>query len=183
MTGSVAARRYAKALFDLARQTGPDALDTVGADLEALAALAREHVELARLFSNPVFSPDEKKKVLAALADRLELGSMTRDFCRLLADKHRLGLLDKIAGEYQSLLDAKKGILRGELVSAVALDDNTRETVRGRLEKKAGHTLILDFKVDESLLGGMLFKVGDNVMDASLKTQLSLLKETIKRGA
>ena len=183
MTGSVAARRYAKALFDLARQTGPDALEKAGADLERIAALTRESVELARLFRDPVFSPEEKRNVVTALAERLELGAMLRDFCYLLAEKHRLALLDKIAGEYQSLLDAEKGVLRGELVSAVALDDSTRETVRGQLEKKAGHTLILDFKVDTSLLGGMLLKVGDNVMDASLKTQLSLLKDTIKRGA
>lgn len=92
-------------------------------------------------------------------------------------------LLDRIADEHQALLDAERGIVRGEVVSALALDEKTRKTVKDKLEKKAAKTLLLDFKIDESLLGGMLLNVGDNVMDASLKTQLSLLKDTIKRSA
>ena len=183
MTGSVAARRYAKALFDLAKKSGPEAMEAAGADLEGFAALARESAELADLFRDPVFSSQEKQGVIAALADRLETGAMVRNFLSLLAEKHRLMLLAGIAGEYQVLLDAEKGILRGEIVSAVPLDEKTRADVVGKLEKKAGQSLVLDFKVDADLLGGMLLKVGDNVMDASLKTQLSLLKDTIKRGA
>ncbi|MCC8193158.1 MAG: F0F1 ATP synthase subunit delta [Deltaproteobacteria bacterium] len=183
MTGSVAARRYAKALFDLAKTSGGDAPEKAGADIENFASLARESAALSALFRDPVFSPEEKRNVIAALADRLETGAMVRDFLSLLADKHRLDLLDKIAAEYRVLLDAARGILRGEMVSAVPLDEKTRATVLGQLEKKAGKSLVLDFRVDESLLGGMLLKVGDNVMDASLKTQLSLLKDTIKRGA
>ena len=183
MTGSVAARRYAKALFDLAKQSGAEAMEKTGADLEAFAALTRESAELAGLFRDPVFSPQEKQRVVTALAERLETGAMVRDFLSLLADKHRLVVLTGIAAEYQLLLDAEKGILRGEIVSAMPLDEKTRADVLGKLEKKAGKALALDFKVDETLLGGMLLKVGDNVMDASLKTQLSLLKDTIKRGA
>ncbi len=183
MTGSVVARRYAKALFDLAKQSGSDALDKAGSDLAGFAAMAEGNPELAGLFRDPVFSPEEKQGVVLALAQRLETDGMVRDFLFLLADKHRLMLLDRIAGEYQPLLDAEKGIVRGEVVSAVPLDDKARKTVETKLEKKAGKDLILDFKVDKSLLGGMLLKVGDKVMDASLKTQLSLLKDTIKRGA
>jgi len=183
MTGSVAARRYAKALFDLAGKSGAETLEKTGADLAAFASLAGTSVELAALFRDPVFSPEEKRNVVTALAERQKTGPMVRDFLYLLADKHRLELLGKIAGEYRALLDAAQGVLRGELVSAVPLDEKTQGAVRGQLEKKAGRTLLLDFKVDGNLLGGMLLKVGDNVMDASLKTQLSLLKDTIKRGA
>lgn len=182
MTGSVAARRYAKALFDLARETGPEALDTTGENIGNFAALVAESRDLSRLFRDPVFSAEEKRKVITALGDRLSLAPMVRDFLYLLADKHRLSLIDLIAKEYQVLADAEKGVMRGEIVSAVALDAEKQKAVRGELEKKAGRTLVLDFKVDESLLGGMVLKVGDNVMDASLKTQLILLKDTIKRG-
>ncbi len=181
MTGSVAARRYARALFDLAKQSG--ALEKAGTDLHGVVSLARESEALARLFRDPIFSAGEKRSVLAALADRLETGAMVRDFLFLLADKSRLALLARIAGEYQILLDAEQGVLRGEIISAVPLDDKTRANVLGKLAKKAGRSLILDFKVDTTLLGGMLLKVGDSVMDASLKTQLSLLRDTIKRGA
>lgn len=183
MTGSVAARRYAKALFDLARQSGTEMLEKVGADIGNFAALVRESAELAALFRDPAFSPQEKRDVATALADRLETGPVVRDFLYLLADKHRLMLVDGIAGEYRTLLDAEEGILRGKLVSAFPLDGEAQAKVRGELEKKAGRTLVLDFSVDTGLLGGLLLKIGDNVMDASLKTQLSLLKDTIKRGA
>lgn len=182
MTGSVAARRYAKALFDLARQTGPEALDAAGADIANMAALTEKSQDLARLFRDPVFSPEEKRAVIGALADRLGLGGMVRNFCFLLADKHRLDLLEKIAGEYQSLADTEKGIVRGELVCAVPLDEKKQHAVRDALAEKAGKTLVLDFRVDATLLGGMVLTVGDNVMDASLKTQLGLLKDTITRG-
>ena len=183
MTGSVAARRYARALFDLAKQSGLETLEKTGADMQSFASLAQESPELARLFRDPVFSAEEKQNVVAAIADRLETGAMVRNFLYLLAEKKRLMFLDKIAGEYQALLDAEKGILRGEIVSAMPLDEATQADVLGQLEKKAGQSLVLNFKVDKALLGGMLLKVGDNVMDASLKTQLSLLKDTIKRGA
>jgi len=182
MTGSVAARRYAKAVFDLARQAGPEALDATGKDIANIAALVRKSPDLARLFHGPVFSPEEKRKVITALAGRLELGAMVRDFCFLLADKHRLDLIEKIAGEYQAMADVEKGILRGEFISAVPLDEERQTAVLGELEKKAGKTLELDFKVDATLLGGMVLKVGDKVMDASIKTQLELLKDTITRG-
>lgn len=182
MTSSVAARRYAKALFDLAKSAGPGALDKTGEDIANFAALAQESPDLSRLFSYPVFSAEEKRNVVTALADRLRIAPLARDFCRLLAEKHRLALLRDIAEEYRALADAAKGILRGTVTSASPLDDTARATVQDKLEQKAGKTLVLDFTVDETLLGGMVLKMGDYVMDASLKAQLLILKDTIKRG-
>lgn len=183
MTGSVAARRYAKALFDLARQSGKDVMETTGNDVANFASLVRASTELANFFRDPVFSSEEKHNVTAALAEQAGTGTLVRNFLSLLADKHRLELIEGIAEEYQTLMDVEQGILRGELVSAVPLDEKAQSKVRSQLEKKAGQTLVLDFAVDKALLGGMLLKIGDNVMDASLRTQLSLLKDTIKRGA
>ncbi|GHV54131.1 ATP synthase subunit delta [Deltaproteobacteria bacterium] len=182
MTGSVVARRYAAALFDLARESGGDSLETTDRDIEAIAALTRENAELARLFRDPVFSPEETRKVLTALAEQMQLCVAVRDFCYLLADKRRLSLLAQIAEEYQILADESKGIMRGEFISAVPLNKEKQDAVRAELTKKASHTLELDFKVDKALLGGMVLKLGDNVMDASLKTQLTFLTDTIKRG-
>lgn len=182
MTLSVAARRYARALFALEKESGPDALERCGAELQALAALARESTELARLFRNPVFSAAEKQAVLGVLADRLSLGAAVRDFCGLLADKGRLDALPGIAAWYGTLLDAEKGVRRAELRTAVPLDESARERARAHLEKKAGSALALEFTVDPAILGGMVLKIGDVVLDASLMAQLSLLKDTIMRG-
>ena len=183
MTGSVAAGRYANALYTLAMTAGTDVMEKTGADIEAFAALAQENVALSELFRNPAFSPEEKHGVITALAEKLETGDIVRKFLFLLADKHRLALLDGIVGEYRTLRDAANGILRGEMVSAAPLDEETQNEVLAQLQEKAGKTLVLNFKVDEALLGGMVLKVGDNIMDASLRTQLSILKDTIKRGA
>jgi len=183
MTGSVAASRYASALYTLANASGAEVMKKTGTDLESFAALTRENAALSELFRNPAFSAEEKQKVITALADKLDTSDIVRNFLFLLADKHRLVLLDGIVGEYQTLRDAANGILRGKMVSAIPLDEEVQKEVLDRLEKKTGKTLILDFRVDETLLGGMVLNVGDNVMDASLKTQLSILKDTIKRGA
>lgn len=183
MTGSVVARRYARALFDLGLETGIETLEQWGGEIADMAAMMTRSADLARLFRDPVFSPEEKKRVITALAGKLSLGTPVRNFCFLLADKNRLTLLPTIAGQYQALVDAEKGVLRGEFISAAPLDEDRRSAVLEQLKEKAGgRTLALDFSVDATLLGGMILKVGDNVMDASLKTQLLLLKDTIKRG-
>lgn len=183
MTGSVAARRYARALFGLGLKAGTETLDQWGGEVANMAELMAQSLDLSRLFRDPVFSSEEKKNVIAALADRLSISKPVRDFFFLLADKNRLELLPAIAWQYRALADAEKGILRGEFISAAPLDEARQASVLEQLAKKAGgRTLALDFSVDTTLLGGMVLKVGDNVMDASLKTQLLLLKDTIKRG-
>ncbi len=182
MTGGIAARRYARALFDLGRKKGPKELDRYGADLTALADLADASSALSRLFRDPVFSPEEKRGVLAALAKKLKIGATVLNFAYLLADKGRLEFLRGIAVEYQALADAEKGIARGELVTAVPLDAAKRDAIQQKLEKKAGRSLALAYTVDEAVLGGMVLTIGDKVFDASLRAQLSLLHDTIKRG-
>ncbi len=182
MTGGIAARRYARALFDLGRKKGLKEMDAYGSDLAALAALVDASADLSRLFRDPVFTPEEKRRVLTALADRLKISLAVRDFVYLLADKGRLELIKGIAGEYQTLADAEKGILRGELVTAVPLEETKRGAIQEKLEEKAGRSLALSYRVDEAVLGGMVLTIGDTVFDASLRAQLSLLHDTIKRG-
>ncbi len=182
MTGSIVARRYAHALFALEKKAGQAALEQAGANLNDLAALIAQSPELARFFRNPTFSAKEKQAVLAALGDKLSLSTSVRDFCALLADKGRLGALSAIAAQYGALLDAEKGVTRGELVTAVELGEEKRNKLLAQLEKKAGSSLSLEFKVDPAILGGMRLKIGDKVLDASLMAQLSLLKDTITRG-
>lgn len=186
MTGSIVARRYAKALFaieagkDGAKKT--EAREKAASGLAYLVGCMDASPGLEALFANPVFTAEEKRGVLGALADKGDIGKSVRDFAYLLADKGRLGNLRAIAGEFRAMLDDAGGVLRGEFVSAVPLDDAKRGAITSELEKKAGRPLALEFTVDPNILGGMLLRVGDTVRDASLKTQLSLLTETIKRG-
>ncbi len=182
MTGNIAARRYARALFSLGRQKGLPELEKFGADLAVLRSALELSPDLAKVFRTPAFSADEKQRLVGALAKKLDLGLPVRNFCLLLADKDRLAQLSAIADVYKELLDAEKGVLRGELITAVELDAGKRGALLEQLEKKAGRKLELSFAVDSSVLGGVLLKVGDRVMDASLRAQLSILKDNIKRG-
>ena len=182
MTGNIVARRYARALFALGKKSGLPELEGYASSLEELRSALTASPELLRVFRNPIVSHEEKKGIIENLAKKLKIGGTILNFCLLLADKDRLRDLQSIVAVYDELLDAEKGILRGTLLTAVQLDDTKQAAVIKQLEKKAKRTLVLEFGVSPEILGGVVLKVGDQVMDASLRAQLSILKDTIKRG-
>ena len=138
---------------------------------------------LERMFKSPVITVAEKHALADQLLDKAGADLTVKNFCRLLADKGRLAALPAIAGCYGELLDAEKGILRGTVITAVKLDAEKQKKLKAGLEKKAGKKkLELEFNVDKSILGGLMLKVGDRVLDASLRAQLTILRDTIKRG-
>lgn len=183
MSGDIVARRYARALFALGKKKGLPELERLGGDLAALRAAVAESDSLRQLFKNPLFGVEEKLGVIAALLDQLQAGEYSKNFCRLLAEKGRLAALPDIAAIFSELLDAEKGIIRGEIVTAVELNETKRKTVQEELNKQVKETLELTYSVDPGILGGVQLKVGDQMLDASLRAQLSILKENIKRGA
>lgn len=183
MSGDIVARRYARALFELGGKKGLPELERLGSDLIALEGAVTESSALLQLFKNPLFSAEEKFGVVSAILDKLAASEYTRNFCRLLADKGRLAALADIAAIFSELLDAEKGIIRGELVTAVELNETKRKTVQEELNKQVRETLELRYSVNPEILGGVQLKVGDQMLDASLRAQLSILKENIKRGA
>lgn len=183
MSGDIVARRYARALFALGKKKGLPELEQLGSDLAALRDALSNSPELMQLYKNPLFSVEDKLKVTESILDELKASDYSRNFCRLLAEKGRLATLPDIAAVFSELLDAEKGIIRGELVTAVELNETKRKTVLEDLNKQVSQTLELSYSVNPDLLGGVLLKVGDQVLDASLRAQLSILKENIKRGA
>ncbi len=182
MIGNTLARRYARAVFDLGKKGGTAELEKIGAELNQLCAAVASSDQLRQVLNAPVFSAAEKRKLLNGLSASFGFGKTMNAFCGLLADKGRMGQLPAIAAIYNELLDAEKGIIRGELITAVELDNDKRKKVREQLEKQAGRPLDLSFDVNKDILGGVMLKVGDMVMDASLRAQLSILKDNIKRG-
>lgn len=183
MSGDIVARRYARALFALGKKKGLAELEQLGGDLAALNGALADSQALTQLFKNPLFSVEEKLGVVTAILDKLKSSEYTKNFCRLLADKGRLVALPDIAAIFSELLDAEKGIIRGELVTAVELNETKRKTVQKELNKQVKETLELSYSVNPEILGGVQLKVGDQMLDASLRAQLSILKENIKRGA
>ncbi|MBU1249161.1 MAG: F0F1 ATP synthase subunit delta [Proteobacteria bacterium] len=182
MTENVVARRYAKALFAVARKGGDGDLDAYGKDLAGLADVLAIAPEALGFFKNPTFDATEKKAVLGDLLGKLSVQPMVKNFCELLADKDRLPVLPDIAEVYKKMLEDAQGVVAGSLVTAIALPEARQSQIKDALAKKAGKTLALDFVVDADILGGVVLKVGDKVLDASLRAQLHILKEQIKRG-
>ncbi|MDR1947075.1 MAG: F0F1 ATP synthase subunit delta [Desulfovibrio sp.] len=182
MRGSIAARRYARALFSLGREKGLSELEGYAAALDSVSAALGESPELRNLFGNPVISAAEKIAVIDKLAGKLKVSGAVLNFCRLMADKKRLPELPAAAAAFNALLDVEKGVARGEIYTATELDEAEKTKLVGELGKKTGRIPALEFRVDPLILGGVVLKIGDLVMDASLRAQLSILKDTIKKG-
>jgi F-type H+-transporting ATPase subunit delta len=182
LTANIVSRRYAKALFALGREKGDQELDAYGKGLAELAAIVGGQPELQKVFKAPLFSPEEKKSILDKLLKRVAPSQMVANFVHLLADKDRLGNLLEIQSFFEALLDEHKGLLRGALVTAVKLEPARQEAVKKQLKAQLGKELVLDFAIDPQILGGVVLKVGDKILDASLKAQLQIIKEQINRG-
>ena len=170
MNGDIVAQRYAKALFALGQQEGMAKLEQYGENLSALEGVLEDSPELVRLFHIPVISVAEKQKVLSQVLDKLDVDPMIKNFCSLLAEKERLPLFQEIAEAF------------GKLLTAVSLSKEQQAGILARLEKQTSKQIALKFEVDPSILGGVVLQVGDNVLDASLRAQLAILRDIIKRG-
>jgi F-type H+-transporting ATPase subunit delta len=179
---NAASRKYARAFFALSEKAGDAELNGNAESLNGLAEALGASPVLAGLLSSPVFLPEEKRHVLLKLLDRLSAGAILRNFCMLLADKNRLTLLKDIAAVYANMLDEKIGTLRGAMTTAVPLPAGKQDSIKTHLEKISGKRIVLDFNVDEEILGGLILRVEDRVLDGSLKAQINILKNQIKRG-
>ncbi len=182
MTGNVVSRRYAKALFAIGAAKGEADQKTYGEQLAALSDSIMGAPEAIGFFKNPSFSAEEKKAVLNQLVEKMSVDPMVKNFCDLLADKGRVEMIPAIAADYKVMMDAVSGVISGELITVSELNEERKSAIQANLEKQAGKTLELAFATDKDILGGIVLKVGDKVMDASLKAQLQILKENIKRG-
>ena len=182
MINTVVARRYANAIFTLSSGEGNEVLAKRGRHLAELKDMIAATPGLDLALKSPVVSISEKKALVGGLLDKLKADRIMHNFCFLLADKERLAFLREIATIYSQLLDEKNGVLRGLVTTAIALSEKRKGEIRSQLQKKCGGEIELDFAVDESILGGVILHVGDRVLDASLRAQLGILRETFKRG-
>lgn len=182
MTGSIVAKRYAYALFSIGKEVGDNELDAYWRSLSDLDQALKSSPELTQVLTSPIFSFEEKSKVISKLGETLELNKTILNFCFLLAEKKRISAFSSICADFGRLLDEERGIIRGEILTAVALTKKKQQEVLQSLGEKSKSELALEFGVAPEIIGGVILKVGDKVMDASLRAQLSILKESIKRG-
>ncbi len=177
MRQTILARRYAKALFSLGKEQGKN--ESYSEALGAIAELYKdESVENALI--NPLYPLDARQKVMAKIAELAKADTILTSFLNLLLEKKRADILPDIAHEMQVMVDQEQNISHGSVVSAIELDDALKEKIQQTLEKITGNKVILEASVDPSIIGGVVAKVGDLVLDGSIKTQLNGLKESIK---
>lgn len=173
------AGRYASALYDLASERG--ATEEVAASLAGFASLIDESKDLQRLVKSPVFSAQEQIKALDPILAGAEISGVAANFIRLVASKRRLFVLPAIIAAYRRLHDAAKGVVHADVTVAAPLAAHHESALREALAGvTGGKTIDLEVKVDPSIIGGVVVKLGSRMLDASLKTKLNSIRTRMK---
>jgi len=177
----VIAKRYAKALFNLAQEDGK--VEQYGEELDGFVRLSAELPDLANAIQNPLYTEAARKSVFHAVADKIGLSAILKSFINLLIEKKRVQNVAEISEYYHKLIDEHANIARAQIKAAVRLNEGVVQDIAQTLEKMTGKKVLVEFQQDSSLIGGIVAQIGDLVLDGSVKRQLLHFKETMKRGA
>ncbi|MBS0014556.1 MAG: F0F1 ATP synthase subunit delta [Desulfobacterales bacterium] len=180
MRSSAIARRYAKALILIGRQDGQ--AEQYREELQAFVDMLDAQPEFAAVVTNPLHSTANRQRVLNAVLDQIEMSAVIKSFVTLLFKKKRFSYIPDINEYYNKLADELKGIVRAELTSATELSDDSFEQIRQSLSKLTGREVVVEARQDPELIGGVVTKIGDLVLDGSIRTQLKNMRESLKRG-
>ncbi len=172
--------RYAKALFDLAKDEGRIA--AVESDLKSLKAMLKDSADLRTLIGSPKFSAADKGKGLAGVAVKARLNPTTQKFLGLLAANGRAGALASVITSFEALTALHRGAVSAEVTSAIPLSAAQSKSVAAALRQALGKDPEITTRVDASILGGIKVQVGSRLYDASLKSKLDQLKFALKRA-
>jgi len=169
------ARRYARALLDVADEQGPNAALALRDELRAFAPLLAAHPELQHALLHPGLGTEAKQRLLAAVADRAGASTLLRRLLDLLAVRDRVALLEDVVEAYARLANAAQGIVSAETVSAVALADAQRRALAAAL----GDAVELRSRIAPEVLGGLLVRVGGKTYDGTVRTRLDALRQRL----
>lgn len=177
ITASLAGR-YASALFDLAREK--DFVAAVESDLDNLAQAVRESADLAALLRDPQISRGDAEKAISAVAGVLGAGELTRNFLGVLAQNRRLASLPDVIRAFSAIAAAHRGEVTAEVTTAHALDDAQLAGLAAKLKERDGRDVKLKTSVDPEILGGLIVKIGSQMIDSSIRTRLNSLAQAMK---
>ncbi len=168
------AGRYATAIFELAQEQ--NAIDALERDFAALKAMIADSADLARLVRAPVFSAEDQANGMNAVLAAMQASPLATRTVLLLAAKRRLFVLTDIIRAFEKLVERMRGEVSAQVTSARPLSDTQTEELKNILRSKLGREARLETKVDPSLLGGLVVKVGSRMIDSSLRTKLDGLR-------
>lgn len=171
------ARRYSQAVFNIARERNE--LDKWQSDLRKIVTLG-DDAKFIALLENPKVRFEDKAELLSKVLG--EVNPLALNLVYLLVTKGRLGMVADIADEYRRLLDSYRGIEQAEVTTAIELDDEDRRRLEERLGAVVGKKVVVKPKVDPSVLGGVVARIGDKLLDGSTRSRLMALKKALASG-
>jgi F-type H+-transporting ATPase subunit delta len=176
---SAAARRYARAIFELAKEGQKTA--EVRVELDTLASIFEASAALREALLTPLYPVKERRGVLSRVAEAEGLSTLVSNFYSYLIDQRRLVDFSGIREEFLRLVDVDSGLITAQVVSARPLDDTRQDQLRRALSARTGLDVRLELEVDASLIGGVVANVGDLVFDGSIRAQLESLRANLTK--
>jgi len=180
MSGETVARRYALALADVVEKS-PDS-EVIKTELKQWATIMTSNADLTNAFRNPAIAHANKEKVLESLIEKAKPARTTANFLRVLLRNGRLAELTQINEKFASVLEERSGAIAAKIISARPLSAEEQAALQTSLSQLTGKNVSLNFDIDQSLIGGVVTKIGSTVYDGSVKTQLENLKEQMIRS-
>jgi F-type H+-transporting ATPase subunit delta len=172
------AGRYATAIFELAQEE--KAVEVLEREFAQVRAAIGGSPDLFRLVHSPVFSRDDQAKAMAAVLEKMGVSRLTKNFIALMASKRRLFALLDVIRAYEGLLARLRGEVQATVTSARSLKDGEMAELRAILKSKLGREPRIETKVDPTLLGGLVVKVGSRMIDSSLRTKLNGIRAALR---
>jgi len=180
LIGSKVSKRYAKALFSLGQEDGN--FELYGRDLTEFTRFCQDNEDFRKVIANPIFPLEDRKKIVHFVLEKSSFSDVVKNFLNLLLDKNRIGTIESITDYYSKLTDEVSNIARAEIITARPLKEDALERIERSLEELTSKKIKSEVTEDEDLIGGVFVKIGDLVLDGSVKAQLEGLKESLKRG-
>jgi F-type H+-transporting ATPase subunit delta len=172
-----AARRYAKAIFDLANES--NSLDETTSEFKSIGDTVHGSPELSALLADPSIPEASRKAVMTEVLSRMGVSTLVRNAVFLITDHNRARLLPEIATKLTQLADERAGKLRADVTSAAPLTEAQYARLSGALEKITGRKISLARHVDATLIGGVVTRIGDTVYDGSVRSRLVELRQSL----
>jgi len=172
--------RYATALFELARDE--KSIDAVKADLDKFDAMLEESADLKRLVRSPVFAADTQSRALSAVLDQAGITGISANFLKVLTANRRLFAVSDVIRAFNALVAKFKGEASADVTVAEPLSDKNLDALKSALKAISGKDVILNVKVDPSIIGGLVVKLGSRMVDSSLRTKLNSIKHAMKEA-
>jgi F-type H+-transporting ATPase subunit delta len=174
------AGRYATALFEVAREQ--NAIDRVKVDLDRFDALVAEVADLARLLRSPVFSAEEQTRALSGVLERTGIDGLAANVLKLLGTNRRLFAALDVARAYRTLVAQHKGEVTAEVTVAEKPSEAHLAAIKDALAAVTKKDVQMKVKVEPSIIGGLVVKVGSRMVDSSLRTKLNAIKVVMKEA-